>query len=286
MITVPQRLFDLPTVRVLFRNEKSSILHKRLYAEMRGRESYVSRPALSVVLSGTQQIENQNGTVIRLQAGEMILMQKGIYTISDLVPTGGSYASLVFFFDESSIHKIFPETLTESSSKNFLKLSENSGLSLFKNSILDFAADEKKLPAVLGAAKLTELLCLLKAHQKSTAITQVLTAAPEQKRRNLSAFMEANFSKPLKVEDYAFLTGRSLTVFRRDFKNKYGQTPQTWLKARRMQRAKDLLTDNTLTVAAAAEETGYQNVSHFIKNFKSEFGVSPGVYVREVLLNR
>ena len=40
--------------------------------------------------------------------------------------------------------------------------------------------------------------------------------------------MEKNFDKPLKIEDYAYLTGRSLSTFRRDFKSYFEITPQKW----------------------------------------------------------
>ena len=38
--------------------------------------------------------------------------------------------------------------------------------------------------------------------------------------------MERNFDKPLTIEDYAYLTGRSESTFRREFKIKYGVYPQ------------------------------------------------------------
>ena len=91
--------------------------------------------------------------------------------------------------------------------------------------------------------------------------------------------MESHFDKALKVEDYAYLTGRSLTTFRRDFKEKYQQTPQAWLKTKRMNRAKDLLIKKEISVTNLAYEVGYQNVSHFIKAFKNEFGLSPKQYI-------
>ena len=282
MITVPQRLFNLSSVRVLFRKEKTSILHKRLYDAVQGRESYVSAPALSLVLRGSQRIEDRQGRIVDLRPGEMILLKKGIYTISDLLTVDGVYESLVFFFEEAIIPAVFPQSLTDFSDLSCVKIQTNTALSIFKDSILSLSESKNSLPETLGAAKLTELLHLLSAHEKNGDLARVFAASATPQRRNLAGFMETHFDKPLKVEDYAFLTGRSLTVFRRDFKNKYGQTPQSWLKSRRMHRAKSLLTDRSLTVTAAAEAAGYQSVSHFIKNFREEFGVSPGVFVEEV----
>jgi len=278
MITVPHRLLDLPTVDVLFYNEKSTILHKRLYSEMNARESYLSKPALSIVLQGEQIIHSADGKQMRLKAGQMILMQKGIYTISDLIPTGEIYESLVVFFDETKAQEIFPTTLSSFSQKHFIALNCPPTIPIFIEGILASSKILGKMNNTLGEAKITELLCLLKASKSASDFVQVFSSSQDNIRRNLKDFMESHFDKALKVEDYAYLTGRGLTTFRRDFKEKYKQTPRAWLKMRRMQRAKDLLIKKEISITNLAYEVGYQNVSHFIKAFKDEFGLSPKQY--------
>ncbi len=279
MITVPHRLLDLPTVDVLFYNEKSTILHKRLYSEMKARESYVSQPALSIVLQGEQIIRGADGSKIRLKAGQMSLMQKGIYTISDLIPTGETYESLVVFFDEDNVQKIFPSTLSSISPIHFATVNCPMTIPIFIESLLASFKILGRMDAILGEAKITELLCLLKASKYASDFTKVFSSPQENIRRNLIDFMENHFDKALRVEDYAYLTGRSLTTFRRDFKEKYQQTPQTWLKTKRMHLAKTLLDKKEISVTNTAYEVGYQNVSHFIKSFKNEFGLSPKQYL-------
>ena len=278
MITVPHRLLDLPTVNVLFYNEKSTILHKRLYAEMKARESYISKPALSIVLQGEQIIHSADESKIQIKAGQMALMQKGIYTISDLIPTGEMYESLVIFFDESEVHNIFPSTLSSISKKHFATVNCPAIISIFIEGIIASAKILGRMNNNLGQAKITELLCLLKASTSKVDFIEVFSSSQESIRRNLMEFMENHYDKALKVEDYAYLTGRSLTAFRRDFKEKYQQTPQTWLKMRRMNRAKTLLAKEQISVTNVAYEIGYHNVSHFIKAFKNEFGLSPKQY--------
>ena len=48
--------------------------------------------------------------------------------------------------------------------------------------------------------------------------------------------MQKNFDKPLKIEDYAYLTGRSVSTFRRDFKASFSMTPQQWIKEQRLDK--------------------------------------------------
>ena len=101
--------------------------------------------------------------------------------------------------------------------------------------------------------------------------------------------MEKNFDKPLKIEDYAYLTGRSISTFRRDFKSTYNMTPQKWLKEKKMEKALLLLNHKELSVTDLAYEIGYENVSYFIKVFKNNVGQSPKQYMlslhRNNLLN-
>ena len=91
--------------------------------------------------------------------------------------------------------------------------------------------------------------------------------------------MEKNYDKPLKIEDYAYLSGRSISSFRRDFKTFYQTTPQQWLKGRRLDKAIQLLSEQELSVSSLAYEVGYENTSYFIKEFKKKVGQSPKQYI-------
>jgi AraC-like DNA-binding protein len=53
-----------------------------------------------------------------------------------------------------------------------------------------------------------------------------------------------------------------------------------YLLSLRLQRAKTLLRNEKLTLAAIANQTGYQSGVAFAAAFKREVGVSPGAYRR------
>ena len=97
--------------------------------------------------------------------------------------------------------------------------------------------------------------------------------------QKIETFMENNFDKPLKIEDYAYLTGRSLSTFRRDFKAYYQLTPQKWLVEKRLDKALTILTQKEISVTELAYEVGYENISYFIKAFKNKVGQSPKQYI-------
>ncbi|MNI70387.1 HTH-type transcriptional regulator YesS [compost metagenome] len=55
-----------------------------------------------------------------------------------------------------------------------------------------------------------------------------------------------------------------------------------YVSLRRLERAKQLLGDPKLKVYEAANKAGYKNLSHFSKQFKDHYGVSPGDYRRHL----
>jgi AraC-like DNA-binding protein len=79
----------------------------------------------------------------------------------------------------------------------------------------------------------------------------------------------------LSVQDFARLTGRSPSSFNRDFKRQFGTTPHQWLIDARLDRAMELIQSTQMTVTEVALEIGYDNVSHFIKAFKTKYGQTP-----------
>jgi AraC-like DNA-binding protein len=123
--------------------------------------------------------------------------------------------------------------------------------------------------------KLFELLHLLSIGERGEDFIRTLLCLKMKAKRNLRDFMDANFFKPLSVEDYAYLTGRSLSTFNRDFKRQFSVSPKKWLMDKRLEKAYLLLASNAHSVSDVAYEVGYENFSHFIKAFHKKFGISP-----------
>jgi AraC family transcriptional regulator, exoenzyme S synthesis regulatory protein ExsA len=92
---------------------------------------------------------------------------------------------------------------------------------------------------------------------------------------SLRQVMEANFSYNLSLGEYAQLCNRSLSAFKRDFQKTYQTTPGKWLLAKRLRHAKGLLKNPSKTVSEAAYESGFENLSHFSRAFRAQFGVAP-----------
>lgn len=87
--------------------------------------------------------------------------------------------------------------------------------------------------------------------------------------------MEENFRFNLKLEEFARLSFRSLSAFKRDFEKAYSTSPGKWLVEKRLMHALHLLTHMSKSVSDAAFESGFESTSHFSRAFRQRFGHSP-----------
>ena len=92
---------------------------------------------------------------------------------------------------------------------------------------------------------------------------------------SLQRVMENNFCFNLKLEEFARLSSRSLSAFKRDFVRFYNTSPGKWIMEKRLNHAMHLLTNLGKTVGETAFESGFENASHFSRAFRQQFGVSP-----------
>lgn len=92
---------------------------------------------------------------------------------------------------------------------------------------------------------------------------------------SMQKIMEDNFCFNLKLEEFARLSNRSLSAFKRDFQKQFNNTPGKWLTEKRLHHAMHLLSRYGKTVGEAAFESGFENQSHFSRAFKTRFGISP-----------
>lgn len=82
------------------------------------------------------------------------------------------------------------------------------------------------------------------------------------------------------VEELATHSGMSRSAFADKFNDMVGEPPMRYLTRWRMHRAIEMLSENKLSTAEIANQTGYENESSFSKAFKKWHGQSPGTYRR------
>ena len=94
---------------------------------------------------------------------------------------------------------------------------------------------------------------------------------------DIEAFMQQNYHFNVQLQRFAYLSGRSLSTFKRDFEKIFKMTPSRWLVKRRLQEAYFLLREKGAKSSEVYLDLGFENLSHFSRAFKNEFGYSPSV---------
>lgn len=282
---LPQLFYETPEFKKVLVDGLSCIVHKKLEQPVWHKEGYVSTPAITLVLKGLLRIETEDKLLAEVPENKMIFLPKGLYTISDILPSQGAFEAVVFFFDNSVIQS-FVDSIKPKNSKDkcvsHLVIDYSTDIQIFVESLLKLYGDKEKKNRQLTAMKLFEFLHLINAQQATDCFVMGMATLSNKERRGLREFMNTNFTKPLSIEDYAYLTGRTLSTFRRDFKTQFGGiSPKQWLIDKRLEKAYELLSHNDTTITDVVTETGYENIPHFIKAFHKKYGLPPKQFLMQ-----
>jgi AraC family transcriptional regulator len=91
-------------------------------------------------------------------------------------------------------------------------------------------------------------------------------------------YMKANLTQDLSILDLATLTGMSESHFSRSFKRSVGIAPHQYLMQQRVERAKQLLKRQAISISDIALDCGFANQTHLTKVFRQMTGVTPKAY--------
>lgn len=283
MILIPQRLFGNKEVNAILRDGNTCILEKKLSQSLYQREGYISNHAISILLSGEQQIVTYEEKRITVKAGEIVFIPRGLYHITDLIPRKGHFHSLLFYFGNELLQEFLSSVhVGEVERKNipeYLKLGIVPTVDLFAQSLIKIYQSQQLKHKSLLNIKILELLHLINGLVSEKKFSEFIFQVMLPKKRHIKSFIENNYDKPLTIEDYAHLTGRSVSTFRRDFKEQFATTPKKWLKKKRINKALTILNNRESSVTQLAYEVGYENISYFIKEFKLKTGLTPKQYM-------
>jgi AraC-like DNA-binding protein len=114
--------------------------------------------------------------------------------------------------------------------------------------------------------------------QKSLLNRSGRSVAPWQVHR-AEAFIEANWDKPLRIEDIAEASGTSARSLFRTFRQSRGCTPGQFATRIRLENAKQMLTDGDerMSVTAISLACGFSDSGQFSKAYRRTFGETPSI---------
>ncbi len=104
----------------------------------------------------------------------------------------------------------------------------------------------------------------------------------DQRVQAAIAYMGSNLHRKLALREIAREVRLSMGHVRRLFQRETKMLPMQHLRALRMQRARELLENSTLSVKEIAAAVGTGDVSHFVRNFKRAYGSAPTAHRSQI----
>lgn len=235
---------------------------------------------LNIVYHGTKILHTVDGD-IEIKAGEAFFITKGEYIMSEVVGDE-EYECLLIFFDHHVTRKLiseFPFKLNFNKSidtKNVFKFEVDSFLQNTADTLKLYLEDKPKFSDELISLKLKELMLLIlstKSKDNFISFCQNLTLD----KSDLKSFMEGNFEKDLSTNEFAKLSGRSLSGFKSEFKSVFNETPMQWILRKRVEKGKFLIHELGYDVGSAALSVGFKTHAHFSRVYKKQFNKNPSL---------
>lgn len=192
-------------------------------------------------------------------------------------PPNGEFKSVSVYLDQDTLRNFsiaYGFKATEHyTGDTIITLQPNMLFKSYIESILPYQQEGVAINDKIQALKLHEIILILL--QSNPELKDVLFDFSEPGKIDLEAFMEKNFHFNVQLKRFAYLTGRSLATFKRDFEKIFKITPSRWLQQRRLQEAHYLIKEKGKTASDIYLDLGFEDLSHFSFAFKNKFGVSP-----------
>jgi AraC-like DNA-binding protein len=144
----------------------------------------------------------------------------------------------------------------------------------------------EQLPDQVGFSQLLNVMTILhrlSADQNAQFLAsdgyQLAPGAAETERmKRVLEFMLTNFRDEIRVDQIASIAGMAPAAFCRYFKNRTRKTFVEYLNELRIGHARKLLVNLDLSVSQVGMECGFNNSSHFHRQFRLHTGMTPFQY--------
>ena len=262
--------------------EASSCKHSGIVHSLQSKPEYISgqvneEHGLCYILAGELSVAEAASSK-SYGSGELIFFRKNHFAKFRKSPANGqNFKSITVVFDTAMLKAFnadkpvapgFPPKVTAA------VIPLNGELTLMQHYFQSlFYYFDTALPQGLMELKVREALMLLL--QIDPALKNILFDFGQPGKINLEAFMHQHFRFNVETNKLAYLSGRSLASFKRDFTKTFGSTPRRWLHKRRLEEAYFQIKEHHRRPSEVYHEVGFETISHFSASFKQHFGINP-----------
>jgi AraC-like DNA-binding protein len=226
-------------------------------------------------ISGETKIVQAKGTYI-FNAGDIFLIPRNqLATIINYPKDGAPHKTVVMHLSIERLRDFYAGLGLKPKPAAYQKIRRFQNHPLLESCLASLVPyfDIKDLPENIASLKIAEAISILRSIDPS--IDGVLSNFEEPGKIDLGTYMEKNFMFNMPIEKFGYLTGRSITTFKRDFKKLFNTTPQRWLTQKRLELAHYQFVEKKCKPIDVCYEVGFENLSHFSFAFKKRFGYAP-----------
>lgn len=240
-------------------------------------EHIIPEHVLSIILAGSQTIylgEN----IYNFKAGDIRFFRKN--QLSKFVkqpPPDGEFKSLSIRMDKETLHQfsINHQLYMDNPYKgeNLLLLHPNELLKKYVDSLSPYVEGSGSSNEMLTKLKVDEAVMILL--ETNPELKNVLFDFSDPGKIDLETFMNKNYKFNADMNQFAYLTGRSLASFKRDFERIFHISPNRWIQKQRLKDAYILIKEKGQKVSDVYMDVGFKDLSHFSFAFKKAYGTPP-----------
>jgi AraC-like DNA-binding protein len=210
--------------------------------------------------------------------GDTFMLNRHLLAKFTKHPSGTApFKSIAILFSQPFLQKFYSTSNNISDTKHtgeVMKLNRHPLIkSLFDSILPYYELNENGFPSHLMEIKLQEAMTILRAVDLN--VDSLLANFAEPGKIDLADFIMKNFHFNIPIQRFAYLSGRSLATFKRDFQKTFHEPPQKWLLQKRLKQAHYLMAEKLQKPSDVYLEVGFENLSHFSNSFRQQFGYSP-----------
>lgn len=240
-------------------------------------EQFIPEHVLSYVIAGTSEIALGSKSYT-YTAGDFRFFRKNqLSRYTKYPPQGGEYKSISIVMDQDTLHSMSEEldlhTMVPYHGDGTIALKPTNLLKNYIESLTPYLDDASELNKALTNLKVKEAVMILL--QSNPEMKNILFDFSEPGKIDLEAYMNEHYKFNVDLNRYAYLTGRSLATFKRDFEKIFNTSPNRWLQQKRLNDAYYLIKEKGWKSSDVYLEVGFKDFSHFSFAFKKAYGIAP-----------
>ncbi|WP_316801585.1 AraC family transcriptional regulator [Pedobacter frigidisoli] len=240
-------------------------------------EQFIADHVFGYLISGTS--ENQIGEEKYIfNSGDFRFFRRNQLTkYTKFPPKDGVYKSITIVLDQETLRSISEEySLVAQQQVKAPKAILFEPNRLFQNyfdSISPYLENNNEFNSMLTNLKVREAAMILL--QINPGLSNILFDFSEPGKIDLEAYMNKHYKFNVDIARFAYLTGRSLATFKRDFNKIFNVAPNRWIQEKRLEDAYYLIKEKGWKSTEVYLEVGFKDLSHFSFAFKKAYGIAP-----------